>query len=450
MRTLGGAIIACALLAASTMTSVAQAERFWYHASTENILYEFNALDRTDGETPMAPVISDATGSLYGTTEFGGAYKCNGETCGTVFKLTKVGSKYFESLIHIFSGHTDGEYPVAPLLLDAYGTLYGTTLDGGMGCQNAGCGTAFSLRPIWPGSQIYVKATLYNFYQNAQDAAGPEAGLISDAQGNLYGTTTEGGGTSCNFGNGCGTVYELRRTPSGYQESVLYRFQDDQRDGYYPTAGLLLDARGALYGTTEYGGNVASCLCGTVFKLAPTPSGFTETILHNFDGAPSDGGDPVAPLIADKTGNLYGTTRRGGNGQGVRCGTEQTQGCGTAFRLVPSGSGYVETVVHNFADDPAGWYPAGALVLGEDGALYGATSNGASCAGFGKCGSVFALVPTPPRSAYNLYVLHLFGRNNDALDVISSLTIDSKGALYGTSPEGGTVQGSGTVFKLTP
>ncbi len=125
MRTLLGAITVFTLAILSTAFATAQTDPFGFRPSFERVLYAFDTFGRTDGQTPMAPVVVDGTGSLYGTTEYGGLLDCNGETCGTVFKLTKVGSQHVESLIHLFTGGADGEYPVAPLLIGADGTLYG-------------------------------------------------------------------------------------------------------------------------------------------------------------------------------------------------------------------------------------------------------------------------------------------------------------------------------------
>ncbi len=439
--------IAAIILSNTSIAVAAEPTASGPHAYPEAVLHDFNPLVQTDGQTPMGPVTIDATGSLYGTTEYGGVYKCNGEACGTVFKLTRSGSQYFETLIHVFTGHVDGAYPVAGLLVGADGTLFGTTLNGGHGYQGCGCGTVFSLTPLWPGSQIYLKATIYNFYQNQNDGAAPMSGLIADQHGNLFGTTAYGGGGGCYSGNGCGSVYELLRMPSGYQEIVLHGFKGSGADGYYPTASLLMDAQGALYGTTDYGGDVSGCSCGAVFKLTPTASGYTETILHDFQGAPNDGGVPTAPLIVGNDGSLYGTTRLGGDGAGVRCGTLQTEGCGTVFRLVGSGSRYTERIIHDFDDSVAGWAPGGGLVMDKHGTLYGTTELGSACY-LNACGTAFAL-QSDASGTYEMTVLHVFGHGSDGTKPITSMIIGGTGTLYGTTFEGGAYPDDGTVFRIS-
>ena len=211
-------------------------------------------------------------------------------------------------------------------------------------------------------------------------------------------------------------------------------------------SGLLLDAHGALYGTTEVGGNVAGCYCGIAYKLSPTPSGYSETVIHDFAGAPNDGGIPMAPLITDSSGNLYGTTKLGGNGAGVRCGKIQTAGCGTVFRLSPNGSGYTEAILFNFFDEGlSGRSPLGGLVMDQRGVLYGTTELGGTCEHI-TCGTIFALRPTQS-GAYQLETLHIF-RGPDGFEPSSSMIIGAGNVLFGTTPLGGNVQDYGTVYAL--
>ncbi len=279
-------------------------------SGTETVLYSFTG-SPSDGAIPTAGLIADPAGNLFSTTHVGGA---SGD--GTVFKLTRSGT---ETVLHSFTGGGDGAVPIAGLIADAAGNLYGTTFTGGgSGCGGSGCGTVFKL------TRSGTESVLHSFTGSFGDGAGPDAGLIADAAGNLYGTTEFGGGSiGCRstIGNGCGTVFKL--TPSG-TETVLYSFTGGG-DGAEPFAGLIADAAGNFYGTTSQGGASND---GTVFKL--TPSG-TETVLHSFtDG--SDGGFPLAGLITDAAGNLYGTTSQGGGGSG--CGDS---GCGTVFEIAGSG-----------------------------------------------------------------------------------------------------------------
>jgi hypothetical protein len=230
-------------------------------AQTLTTLYSFAGLP--DGASPLAGVISDATGNLYGTTEFGGNTICGSGGCGTVFKLTPNGSGgYGETVLYTFTG-PDGAFPyTGDLITDAAGNLYGTTNEGGGGvcALNGSCGVVFKLTPN--GSGGYSETVLYRFaVASPSDGAIPLAGLIADAMGNLYGTTVQsGGGGACGV-PGCGIVFKLTPNGSGaYSETVLYRFTGGT-DGAAPRAGLISDAMGNLYGTTAGGGGGGSA-CG--------------------------------------------------------------------------------------------------------------------------------------------------------------------------------------------
>jgi uncharacterized repeat protein (TIGR03803 family) len=250
----------------------------------------FHTFTGADGELPLAGLIQDAAGNLYGTTS--GA-------AGVVFKLSPTGT---ETVLHRFTGGGDGGGPVAGLVRDAAGNLYGTTFTGGSsgGCNGIGCGTVFKLSPT--GTE-----TVLHRFTGGGDGGGPVAGLVRDSAGNLYGTTKVGGRSGTCENIRCGVVFELIRcgsAPSGYDFKVLYTFTGGA-DGASPYAGLIQDAADNLYGTTRGGGGAG----GVVFKLSPTG---TETVLHSFAGSPTDGEGPQAGLIQDAAGNLYGTTQLGG------------------------------------------------------------------------------------------------------------------------------------------
>jgi uncharacterized repeat protein (TIGR03803 family) len=277
----------------------------------ETVLYSFCARNGcTDGGVPWAGLVFDQKGNLYGTTTRGGAFNnatCQGYGCGVVFKLTP-GGKY--TALHSFCGPSNcanGAFPIAGLVLDQTGNLYGTTYFGG---ANNDSGVVFKLSP--KGKE----KVLYSFcaQSGCTDGAEPVAGLVFDQKGNLYGTTWVGGVHSY------GTVFEL--TPKG-KETVLHSFCVGSYcpDGSFPDGGVVFDQKGNLYGTTSEGGGLSGyCIigCGVVFKL--TPKG-KETVLHNFcqDGYPcADGETPTAGLVFDQKGNLYGTTSYGGAyGNGV-------------------------------------------------------------------------------------------------------------------------------------
>ena len=239
----------------------------------ESLVYSFGS--GTDGEYPGSGLIQDAAGNLYGTTGYGGK---SGN--GTVFKISKTGK---ETILHSFTG-TDGQYPFSTLLRDSAGNLYGTASSGGASAK----GTVFKLSPKG-------KVTVLHSFADGTDGASPYAGLVQDSQGNFYGTTYYGG-AGCQ-GYDCGTIFKT--TPKG-KTTILHAF--GLSDGHYPDFGTLArDAAGNLYGTTYAGGTDDM---GVVFKL--TSKG-KETILYTFTGG-TDEGFPVAGLIQDPTGNLYGVT----------------------------------------------------------------------------------------------------------------------------------------------
>jgi uncharacterized repeat protein (TIGR03803 family) len=284
----------------------------------ETVLYSFTG--GADGNAPYAGVIRDSAGNLYGTTVFGGPYPANcphptppQPGCGVVFKLDPTGK---ETVLHGFTGGLDGANPVAGLIRDSAGNLYGTTFDGGLPITGKvyRVGVVFKLDPAG-------KETVLHRFTVPGEGAQPAAGLIRDAAGNLYGTTSTGYGI-----NPDGVVFKL--DPAG-NETVLHGFSGDA-GGAIPLAGLIRDAAGNLYGTTAGGGGGF----GVVFKLDPTlPPCCNETVLHYFTGGP-DGGRPAAGLIRDAAGNLYGTT----SGEGVttgECGSPVPPGCGLVFKLTP-------------------------------------------------------------------------------------------------------------------
>ena len=277
---------------------------------TETVLHNFG--NGTDGAYPSGGLVFDAAGNLYGTTPDGGTYSCfGGGGCGTVFELTPAaGGSWTEQVLHNFNGVTDGYQPVAGLIFDAAGNLYGTTAGGGPG------GTVFELTPTGDGN--WTEEVLHTFGIGT-DGAVPTAALVFDAAGNLYGTTYHGGTNNSCVYTGCGTVFELTYSGGTWWYQVLHNFGSGS-DGYWPQANLIVDAAGNLYSTTFQGGTHGE---GTVFEVTPGSGGrWTEQVLHSFNGA--DGYWPWAGLIFDAAGNLYGTTNRGGAYE-----------AGTIFELMP-------------------------------------------------------------------------------------------------------------------
>ena len=266
---------------------------------TEHIIHAFT--NGRDGAGPNGGVVLANGNKMYGVAEGGATH------LGLVFSLDHISAtNWHELVLHPFTGGADGEYPGGPLTLDSSGNLYGVT-----GGGSFGNGTVFKLTPN-PGSSGWTKSLLYTF--NRPDGT-PNGGLIFDAAGNIYGTCHEDGTY------GWGTVYKLTQNPDGtWIETALHEFQGYHNgDGQYPNPALVMDAHGNLYGTTAEGGSGCDPLgCGTIFKLTPLPDGqWLETILHEFtDG--NDGGEPLAGLISDRAGNLYGVAYTGGaNDSGV-------------------------------------------------------------------------------------------------------------------------------------
>jgi uncharacterized repeat protein (TIGR03803 family) len=268
---------------------------------TETVLHSFNDTG-VDGFWPNDRVTMDGSGNLYGTTFFGGAFGV-----GIVFELSPgTGGGWTEKTLHNFSaGSGDGTYPHTSLVFDAAGNLYGTTAGGGAN----GYGAVFELSPTVGG---VWNETVYSF--SSTDGAGPYGALVFDAAGNLYGTTYNGGAsTACLYG--CGTVYELSpNAGGGWTQKVLHSFH--KVDGANPPAGLTIDADGVLYGMTSQGG---AYNYGTAFELRRRVDGsWREQTLHNFNANGRDGYNPSSAMILDAAGNLYGTTSTGGaHGRGM-------------------------------------------------------------------------------------------------------------------------------------
>jgi uncharacterized repeat protein (TIGR03803 family) len=410
-------------------------------AAQESVLYRFKG--GRDGATPVAGLLMDASGTLYGTTLDGGT-GCSFLGCGTVFALTRPAagaSRWTEQVLHRFTGGNDGAFPDSGLIMDANGVLYGTTGYGGKnGCfGTSGCGTVFALTPGSGGTRTPLKL-LYQFHDGS-DGATPEGGLIIGAHGVLYGSTLAGGRANS------GTVFALTPPAPGktrWTEQVLYRL---------PSSALLMEGV-RLYGTIEGGGSHGF---GTVFALAPPAAGgtnWTETVLYSFKGG-TDGAYPMGGLIMDAGGALYGTTFGGANR--VVCGGA---GCGTVFKLAPPAAGgkqWTETVLHRFGADGDGVAPFAGLIVGVSGDLYGTTRYGGTGCHFVGCGTVFEL--SPPAAGGNVWtetVLYRFRGGGDGVAPFAGLIADRHGVLYGTTMSGGpgcsfnSPSGCGTVFKVVP
>jgi uncharacterized repeat protein (TIGR03803 family) len=415
-------------------------------AQNETVLYSFHG--GTDGQDPMAGLIADQAGNLYGTTYYGGDSNCS-FACGIVFELSPPsapGGQWTENVLYTFKGGADGANPQGGLVFDSAGNLYGTTAaggSGGPGCPGNGCGTVFELSPPSLPGGAWTETVLYRFL-GSHDGADPAAGVIFDGEGRLYGTTANGGNLLACAG-GCGTVFQLSppSSPGGTWTETVLKALGENPDGARPVAGLIFDGQGNLYGTTE-GGTHLDTQFGTVFELSPpaVPGGsWTETLLYAFHG--SDGSAPTASLIFDPQGNVYGTTLHGGTG--FRC----RSGCGTAYELSPPsvpGGPWTEKVLFNF-EAFFGAEPAAALVFDSLGNLFGTTQfdGGGGATG----GTAFQLTP-PVRSggAWRLTSLHVFpGGSGDGANPLAPLLRAPEGVFYGTTMAGGTAD-FGSVYSL--
>jgi uncharacterized repeat protein (TIGR03803 family) len=339
---------------------------------TKHDVFSFRQSD-SSGSTPLAGLIFDGSGNMYGTTLSGGAHHI-----GTVFEITpQTDGKWMQTILHNFAiKGGDGNYPMGSLIFSGSGNLYGTTSDGGKYLS----GTVFELTPGTNGQ--WTESLLYSFcpIEGCPDGATPTSNLIFDVSGNLYGTATGGGAQQS------GTVFELSPGSNGqWTETTLYSFQNNNVDGVNPYAGLIFDASGNLYGTTYWGGVYGA---GTVFELSPNgQGGWTEEVLYSFNTNGSDAQDPYAGLIFDASGNLYGTSQYGGSGTGC----QDNGGCGAIFELSPDAGQWTETVLYNFNDNGTdGFDPVGGLVFDSLGNLYTTTIEG----GDDGYGTVVELTPS--------------------------------------------------------
>ena len=407
-------------------------------AQTFKVIYNFTGL--ADGAHPSAGLTMDAAGSLYGTAMDGGysGGNCVNGGCGAVFKLSKHGPTWTLNPLYNFLWGGDGAFPDSSVVFGPDGSLYGGTTQGGdIECYNGwGCGTVFNLRPP-PTACLaavcsWTETMVYRFQGGNDGYLVSPGSLVFDRAGNIYGTTTQGGGNGCSYGNGCGTFYQLTPTHGGWEEKVLYSFQGGS-DGAAPT-NLIFDGIGNAYGTTGWRGEFD---WGTVFELSPSQSGWTEKTLYTFQGG-SDGGAPLAGLVLDQSGNLYGATTVGGSNGG-----------GALFMLTPSDGNWTFTVLHSFTSVG----PSRSLTMDAAGNLYGtALYDGAY-----NFGSIFKLTHGADGWTYtSLYDFCPKGLFNctDGAHPDSTVMLDGNGNLYGTAGYGGAGvcgdEGCGVIWEITP
>ena len=385
-------------------------------AQTFTVLHNFTA--GQDGANPWGGLTIDAAGNLYGTSSTGGSTQnCQGG-CGTVFKLVHSNSGWTLAPLYIFS-KTDGAFPQGRLIFGRDGRLYGTTAQGGTGCNSTGCGVVFAMRPSASICHAIIcywsEQVLYEF-TGADDGSQPTGDTVFNSSGAFIGTTFNSGA------NNLGTVYELTGSGGNWTESTLYGFAGS--DGANPFGGVALDAAGNIYGTTRNGGSMN---LGAVFELSNTGSGWAEQVLYNFSGP--DGYRPLGGTLVDQNGNLFSNTNRGGSG-GVG---------GKVFEMTPSGGGWTYTQLYTFSGISGPW---GDLIMDSAGNLYGTTVQD----GAFNNGSVFKLTFSGGSWVYT--DLHDF-TGQDGSFPHGSLALDASGNLYGITTAGGP-HNLGSAWEITP
>lgn len=410
-------------------------------ASSYHVIHRFQG--GADGINP-GNLVADAAGNLYGTTGYGGSGPCSSPTsypgCGIIFQLrppAQPAGTWTETVLYSFQGGSDGRYPAPSLVLDHAGNLYGTTTQGG-GCTPvaSGCGVVFRLSPPAASVGSWTYTVLYIF-QGGRDGLGP-AGLIAGHDGSLVAGYAPSGGVGC-VPVGCGLVFRLHPSTSGWTKSVLYFFRgvpfgQQTGDGSSPN-GLSLDQSGALFGTTSWGGfcQGEAGCYGTAFRLVSSPQGSAYTVLYRF----SSGADtPASSPVFDAAGNLYGTS-----------GT-------SVYQLSPCGNTWTLSILHDINSAADGTFPYGGVTFDSAGHLWGTATGGGL---FGD-GLVFEL--TPPLAGtgpWDETVIHNFAGATDGIAPDARLLPGAGGRFFGTTLRGGNTLcvafagsaiGCGTVFAV--
>ena len=396
-------------------------------AQTFTVLHTFNA--GSDGQNPTASLTVHGNGkTAYGVATFG-----PGGDGGGAFKLTQGGSGWVLSPLFTHAGATDSKLVIGP-----DGNLYGASAYGGIqACgEGGGCGTVFMLQPPAAACASFLcpwKQTVIYEFTDQNDGWYPDSEVIFDTAGNLYGVTEYGGTGDCGIGGsvGCGLVYKLTRSGSGWTKSTIHTFLGSTSDGAFPSGGLVFDTAGNLYGLTSIGGssacsNGSNIGCGVLYELSPSNGGWTESIPYYFQG--TNGGDPTGTLAMDPSGNLYGVADP------------------YIFELSQPGNWSYATL-YNFTHDD---YPIGGLTFDRGGNLYGVTIQ----AGENGYGYVYKL--SLSGSSWTLSHLHDFAYA-DGTYANGLVSLDVNGNIYGTSNQGGffsencyPANGCGTAWEITP
>ena len=385
-------------------------------AQTINVIYSFAGDE--DGEYTDTDLVIDSAGNLYGTSVLGGDFGS-----GTVFQLTPSGNTWIHTVLYSFTGGTDGGEPYKGVTLDAQGNIYGTTVTGGTGSCEGGCGVAYKLT----NSGGSWSQTIIHYFSGGNDGSGPGAGLTIDDHGNLYGVTPTGGA------NGLGVIYGLHPDASGnWRFKVIHTFTGGT-DGATGSAGRLLLRAGHLYGVATAGGRYGK---GTAFELTPSAGGgeWTLTTIYAFRGQP-DAGFPYGGLLLGPSGHFYGTTYYDG-----------ANNLGSVYELSRTAAGtWRERVLYSFQGGSDGQNSISNLVSDAAGNLYGTTSEGgASC----SCGTIFKLT-RGAGGTWTESVVHSFAGPPDAAFPYNGMVADAAGNFYGATVHGGT-DGEGAIYEFTP
>jgi uncharacterized repeat protein (TIGR03803 family) len=409
-------------------------------AQTYRVIHDFTG--GPNGSQPLAGLTMDGSGSLYGTASNGIPGYCYAD-CGVVFKMTRRGSGWDFNVLYSFAGYDDGAHPHARVIFGPDGALYSTTCNGSMGnCSvwdGYGCGTVFKLQPAatacLTGSCPWKKTVLHRFtFGYNDDGANPTAAVVFDQMGNIYGTAINGG-----YPSSTGVVYELTPSQGGWTETILYKLDAwGQYGGHFggPYASVVFNSAGNLYGTGSRGYDN----CGVVYELTPSDSGWIEKDLHVFPYIPAgcESGQP------NEEGSFMGQgwvifDQAGNLYRSTEFGGPY--GGGTVFMLSPSNGEWVFHLLYAFTDRGIG--PRSGLTIDAAGNIYGTTySHGAYGAG-----TVFKLTPNGGEWIYTS--LHDFEGGGDGANPLSNVSIGADGKLYGTTQYGGA-HGNGVVWEIRP
>lgn len=395
-------------------------------AQTYNVLWDFGG---SFGAGPEGQIAEDVSGNLYGTTSWWGG---EGD-CGTVWELSPpvvAGAAWTEISLHIFACTSNGYYPLGGITIDKLGNLYGTTSQGVLSG-----GTVFKMKPPTTPGGAWSFTNIHVFASASGDGSVSASPVTLDSAGNVFGTTS-GGGTYKGQNAG-GIAFKLTPGVGGYKETILWNF-GGPGDASYILSGLRSDANGNWYGTSYYGGAYGY---GSVFELSPPTGGgtaWTESVIYSFTGINSSVGEyPQGSLMIDSHGTLFGVA----GGYGGTC-------CGAVFQMKPAtGGGWTTKAVYTFTKTTDGYEPIGLTMDAQGQNLYGVTMTTTAQNGNGV---VFKLAqPTESGGPWTYSVLHDFTTTGERY-LKSPPLVDASGNVFGATFTGGTVEGEGVAYEITP